>query len=73
MTSSGPLEWRAAPSSMEIGVLYYVTQHMYHLIRFVDSPLLHVIAIPLGPIVVEVSRKQDGHGTSSVHLFLDYE
>ena len=43
MTREGPVELRAAPSSMEIAALYYVTQHMYHLIRFVESPLLHVI------------------------------
>ena len=62
MTREGPAELRAAPSSMEIVALYYVTQHMYHLIRFVESPLLHVIAIPPGPTMVEVtvSSKQDG-------------
>ena len=52
MTSKGPVELRAAPYSMEIGVLYYVTQHMYHMIRFVESLFLHVIAIPLGPMPI---------------------
>ena len=55
MTREGPVELRAAPSSMEIAALYYVTQHMYHLIRFVESPLLHVIAIPPGATMMEVT------------------
>ena len=48
---------------MEIAALYYVTQHMYHLIRFVESPLLHVIAIPPGPTMMEVttSSEEDGN------------
>ena len=63
MTREGPVELRAAPSSMEIAALYYVTQHMYHLIRFVESPLLHVIAIPPGLTMMEVtaSSEQDGY------------
>ena len=63
MTREGPVELRAAPSSMEIAALSYVTQHMYHLIRFVESPLLHVIAIPPGPTMMGVtaSSEQDGY------------
>ena len=63
MTREGPVELRPASSSMEIAALYYVTQHIYHLIRFVESPLLHVIAIPPGPTMMEVttSSKEDAN------------